>query len=116
MAHGSHVKAQQRWQERLARFEASGLKVAAFCRQEQISEASFYHWRRRLADTSSPSSTTPPPVFQAITVTTVTAVLSIELRDGTRLQVPADQLELARVVVREVALATSSTGAEGERC
>jgi hypothetical protein len=36
------------WRQRLARFATSGLKVKAFCRQEAVSEWSFYHWRRRL--------------------------------------------------------------------
>lgn len=36
------------WRELLARFAASGLSAAAFCRREAISAASFYQWRARL--------------------------------------------------------------------
>jgi hypothetical protein len=36
------------WRERLARFTASGRKVAEFCNSEAVSEASFYRWRKRL--------------------------------------------------------------------
>lgn len=36
------------WRELLARFEASGLAVAPFCRRESVSTASFYRWRGRL--------------------------------------------------------------------
>ena len=36
------------WQERLLRFEHSGLSVAAFCDREGVSAPSFYAWRRRL--------------------------------------------------------------------
>jgi hypothetical protein len=36
------------WQQRLLRFERSGLSAAAFCAQERLSVPSFYAWRRRL--------------------------------------------------------------------
>jgi transposase len=36
------------WQQRLLRFERSGLSVAAFCNREGFSTPSFYAWRRRL--------------------------------------------------------------------
>ena len=35
------------WQERLLRYAASSQTVAAFCRSESISIASFYLWRKR---------------------------------------------------------------------
>ena len=38
------------WQQRLVKFEASGLSVAAFCRQEEISAATFYYWSRRVRE------------------------------------------------------------------
>ena len=36
------------WRERLLRYAASSQTVAAFCRSESISVASFYLWRKRL--------------------------------------------------------------------
>ncbi len=36
------------WREIAARFEGSGLKVRAFCEQEQIKEHQFFAWRREL--------------------------------------------------------------------
>ena len=41
------------WQKRLARFEASGLTVAQFCRNEQIGTHAFYYWDKRLGERSS---------------------------------------------------------------
>ena len=35
------------WRERLARYAVSSQTVAAFCRSESISAASFYFWRKR---------------------------------------------------------------------
>ena len=37
------------WRRLLARQRASGLSIRAFCRREQVGEATFHHWRRTLA-------------------------------------------------------------------
>ena len=36
------------WQERLKRFEVSGLSIDAFCRQEKIGRATFMDWLQTL--------------------------------------------------------------------
>jgi putative transposase len=43
-------RSQREWCLLLAKFDASGLGVPAFCRSEGFSEASFYRWRARLSD------------------------------------------------------------------
>ncbi len=53
-------RSRARWRAVIARAERSPLGVAAFCRTAGISTASFYAWRRRLAD-GAPSET-PAPV------------------------------------------------------
>jgi transposase-like protein len=94
----------QMWQERLQRFERAGLSVRAFCDDEGVSQASFYHWRRRLVEQRTHGTANTKPAFQAVRLTTVSAALVIELPGGTRVQVAADQIDLACAVVREVAL------------
>jgi len=42
----------RQWRDRVCRFEQCGLTVAEFCQREGYSAASFYQWRRRLADAS----------------------------------------------------------------
>jgi transposase-like protein len=41
-------KREEYWRERVAAFERSGLSVKQFCEQQQITEQSFYVWRKRL--------------------------------------------------------------------
>ena len=41
-------EAEKRWRGRLRKWQRSGQSVAAFCRAEGVSGASFYAWRRRL--------------------------------------------------------------------
>ena len=50
MARGVNQEAQQRWRDRLRRFSHSALSVTEFCRREQVSEPSFYAWRKRLLE------------------------------------------------------------------
>lgn len=38
------------WRQRLTKFSASGLTVAAFCRREDIAPARFYYWSRRVRE------------------------------------------------------------------
>jgi transposase-like protein len=39
------------WRQRLARFAASGQQIKPFCQVELVSEATFYRWRKQLAET-----------------------------------------------------------------
>lgn len=43
-------RSQDEWRALMAKFDSSGLGVAAFCRREAISAASFYRWRGLLGD------------------------------------------------------------------
>jgi len=44
----------------MARFPASGLTVAAFCKAEGISTNSFFYWKRLLPSAPPPASDTTP--------------------------------------------------------
>ncbi len=62
------------WQQRLNRFERSGLSVSEFCDREGVSSPSFYAWRRRLR--SAPPTDADGPRFLPIQVL---ASASVEL-------------------------------------
>ena len=47
------------WRRRLAKFDSSGLTVAEFCRREQISQARFYYWSKRIRRRDQPSGARP---------------------------------------------------------
>jgi transposase-like protein len=58
MARAKSVEKQRYWRAVVRRQKGSGLSVAAFCRLEGVSEASFYAWKRRLRrDTGQVSGT-----------------------------------------------------------
>ena len=45
---------QQFWQMAIETWQASGLSIRNFCKQEGLSEPSFYTWRRRLTKSDEP--------------------------------------------------------------
>jgi hypothetical protein len=49
MARPKDLSREHTWRLRLRRQAASGLSISAFCAREEVSSASFYGWRRRLA-------------------------------------------------------------------
>lgn len=84
MARGRDAGLEQRWRERLARWQQGDATVADFCDDEGVSVASFYAWRRRLRAATTPATfvpvrvVTPPP----------TAALEVVLAGGRAIRVP----------------------------
>ena len=50
MGHRVDLAKQAKWLATVQRWQRSGLSVRAFCRQQQVNEASFYDWRRALRE------------------------------------------------------------------
>ena len=96
---GSSKRAE--WRKRLKRYGQSGLTVAEFCGQEGISTASFYAWRKRLLGTKTGSKHTRP-VFEPVRLATGGTPMAIHLPGGAWVEVPMENLDAVRVVVREV--------------
>ena len=78
----------QDWITRLQRFQENPSTVAAFCRIEGVSSASFYLWKRRLAV----ETTTTTPTFIPITVadTPTSPPIEVAFPNGIVIRIPAD--------------------------
>lgn len=50
------IEKEEFWRFVLSEHSRSGRSVREFCRQEDVSEASFYQWRKKLASTLQPAS------------------------------------------------------------
>jgi len=50
MGRAASVAVATKWRDRVRRWRRSGLSIAEFCRQEQISQPSFFGWRKRLVE------------------------------------------------------------------
>ena len=117
------------WRERFQRYSRSGLAVARFCSDEGVSVASFYYWRKKLGAAAlrqqspaqrkgaSASSSVPSELFKPVTVvTSQNCSVTIELAGGTRIQVPAEQIEALRAAIAEVAQADQTTNSGAASC
>lgn len=95
---------QQFWRQHLERWQALSISIRQYCREQTLSEASFYSWKRELkrrqaeephpgGPTQCPSQAANPD-FVPVVVTPVetrhagSGVLEIELPGGVRLKVP----------------------------
>ena len=89
------------WQQRLQRFEKSGLTIARFCARERVSVPTFGYWRRKCAGgDASPTATTA--AFKSVEVIGGRAV-TLRFPVGAVLDIPEDRPDLVRVAIEAVA-------------
>ena len=106
MGRNQQRSAESLWRDRLAKYRQSNLTVVEFCRQEGVSNPSFYQWRKRLEPGRSRSKQirqpSPPddgqPPFLPVTVPS-SAVAEIELPNGVRIRVPVTNTEALRAAI-----------------
>jgi hypothetical protein len=82
------------WQERLKRFETSGLSIDAFCRQEDVGRSTFIDWLqslkkepRRQAAMKGETRSAERPAFVPVTVNA--SMIEILLPGGGRVRLSA---------------------------
>jgi transposase-like protein len=88
------------WREMLKRQTQSDLTVRDFCEMEGVSTASFYNWRRRLAETKSvadapafvPISVARQPQAISCVEIVLSADMTIRVPEGTARQTIVDVL------------------------
>lgn len=90
------------WRERFRRYAKSALSVEEFCQGEEVSAATFYHWRKKLAPAPGRRPSGKRRAFRAVMLTPSTAALSVRLPGGATLEVPRENLDTVRAVVAEL--------------
>ncbi len=104
MANCGDVLKRRAWETRFAKYRASGLTVARFCQQEQVSTHTFYYWAKRLKRVSTeatawgeprslPRRRTAPPPSEG---KTQPAVVRFRWQGGAEVWVPAECREAIR--------------------
>lgn len=85
---------QQFWQMVLETFTSSGLSVRQFCKQEGLSEASFYSWRKKLNNSHASGvreeSPVSEPFIQVPVLQSELGCLELVLASGHSLRIPSD--------------------------
>ena len=93
------------WRARLAKFDVSGLTVAEFCRREQVSQANFYCWARRIRQRDDPKTAGIDHADAgAVTSRGVDTVEYVEVvvGDSIRVRMPAGQPDPVAALVRHL--------------
>jgi transposase-like protein len=72
----------QRWLQHFLDQPDSGLSIRAYCRQHQLSEPSFYAWRRALGSRATTSPSVTPPSAK-ITASPLPAFLPVRVPEET---------------------------------
>ena len=102
MARHSDPAVRSWWQSLIELQPQSGLTIAAFCDAHDISTASFYQWRRKLAE-----QTLDSPAFLSVQVTGDTDAASpirVRFDCGAVAEIPSnDQRSLVAIVDRLLA-------------
>lgn len=84
MPQSSTVSRRDLWTARMQRFRDSQLTAKEFCRREEVSEASFYLWKRKLAQASA-----AVPKFLPVTTGRVSEVSTLTLPGGASIELNA---------------------------
>ena len=89
------------WRPKIAQQEQSGQSIRAFCKEQRVSEPSFYYWRQRLREEKT-------PVRFALLETKLAGdakpqQIDLVLTSGDHLRIPGDAatLRLVLSVLRE---------------
>jgi hypothetical protein len=80
------LRKEREWRGWLARWQRSGLRVAAFCRRQGLDERRFHAWRRILARRDSERAAFVP--VEVLAESAVGGSLEVVLARGRRLRVP----------------------------
>ena len=115
----ANAKLHTLWRDHIRRQADSGLSIVRFCAQERLSAVSFHAWKRRLqlVDFADRRPGLPAPSrFLPVTVRVVgrpsdePLLIEPDLRNGTRLQIPTANAQLACHLVRAIAEARTNSG------
>jgi transposase-like protein len=105
------------WQERLRRFACGESSAVEFCRQEGVSAASFYLWRKRLGKVGSPAEAAARQSFLPVRVTRAAAErIIIRLPNGVCIRLPGDNLEALKASIEVASAQPVAAGKEMPRC
>jgi hypothetical protein len=103
------------WRQRFERHRQSGKPVATFCRNEGVSVASFYQWRKKLAALDRNNRAAIRRNDFATVQLIASAHVSVQLPGGTCLNIPMVDAPVFETAL-EVILAADAQQARGATC
>jgi hypothetical protein len=103
------------WRQRLIKLRTSGLSLAAFCRQEEITAASFYYWSRRVREAEGTVDVTRSDTHRRVGRQASESGSQVEVAIGeyVRIRLPGNDLELIGAVLASLQTSVVAGKAEG---
>lgn len=115
MGRVANPKVASRWRDRVERQRRSGLSILEYCRREGVSASSFYAWKRRLQASHSTvertakkqdrqqasHGSTPRGGFVQFPLV-VDAPIEVRFADGTKVNLPAENLAALAVTLKTI--------------
>ena len=96
----------RQWERRVARWRASGLSMAAYCRQHGLSYWMFVRWRQRIERMVTPAS--PLTLIPVVVPTPRGGAITIRLPDGIGIEVePGFDAGVLSAVMRALQVSSS---------
>ena len=96
----------RQWARRVARWRASGLSMAAYCRQHGLSYWMFVRWRQRIEPTVTPAA--PLTLIPVVAPTPSGGAITIRLPDGIGIEVePGFDAGVLSAVMRALQMSSS---------
>ena len=95
----------EEWRNRLGKYDGAGLTVAEFCRREQVSQASFYYWAKRIrrADKGKARQRAQRKVSAAMSADEVSSdFVEVLVGDSIRVRMPTGRLDAVAALVRNL--------------
>lgn len=116
MSRGPDLARRELWRRRLREYARSNSTIAEFCDGAGVSTASFYQWRRKLADAASPGGAgkdegfaKPSPAAASLNFLPVEimgagngSVVELQLPSGIRVLVPSRDQESLRTILESL--------------
>lgn len=92
------------WQDRLSRYQTSGLSVAQFCRNEGVGPHTFYYWDKRVGRKSNDQARVGKSGDRARGASEASCPL-VHFRWGSKVQIsiPANCVDAIRCVLEQAA-------------
>lgn len=93
------------WQERITRWQSSGLSGMAYCKQESLAYGRFVYWRKKLAGSPEPDGEAPSGFARVAPVTRLEAAdgLTVSLPGGVSITgLHAGNVDLLGAILRQL--------------
>jgi transposase-like protein len=82
------TRKEQQWRRWIRQWQRSGLSVRAFCARHDLSQPSFYAWRREIQQRNAAAGTFVPVQFVSDDEPVSSSIFEVVLPGGPTLRVP----------------------------